>query len=749
MMEDPNNNSEFGIKEDQMEDLIINSNLGNKEDQMEDPNNNSNLGNNSELNVEELLDNLESTWDDFSSALTVSRMVSDSVIKGMVSAISDESNEKLEQINQELRNCRTAQLKDADDELQEKKIEDLSVIKKQLGDLLKFLSDSELGLHIANNEQKGVFERNSEECVKVIFSDLMKLNRMKNEDLISYLKEEIMKMKRDHDSLLQQKTEEVFVLKRELLKERAKNPVQCENLRKKISKIVNNLDEILLQNELNVMNEKEHKNDLLNEKLEKIRVLDQENKKLRDLLNEKIERIKVFEEENQESRDLLNEKIEKIRVLDEENQELKGLIEEKENELEDSKLFCLNLENEFGIQAEIREKVKKTVLKERFEEFELKIKEQISELNLKKVCESCLKNEEEREKLIQSIDSLSKLVKEKEKLVLEKENFASEIEFKFSQLDRNFNSSMQKVKTLMEKTNEQETYLSNTKRDLNAICQELEAALKNEEEREKLAQSIDSLSKLVQEKEKMVQEKEKLVQDKENFASEIEFKFSKLNRNFNSLMQKCKTLMEKTKEQETYMSNTDRDLNAICQELEGVLVKTYKQEEELAGLKQKFENISDDLEKGKFVVKIDGNCVELVNDFTENMLKKIDNVEWSLVNNVDCAVSRISIMKREFEHLTKEAKLLKNQKEWYKNSSEMSKANLRKAETEVDLLGDEVDSLTYLLNKIFRVLKHYSYVFQHYPGVTEVLKLMEKYINAEGTKISWGETESFGLLTPH
>ncbi|ONM33102.1 WPP domain-associated protein [Zea mays] len=49
----------------------------------------------------------------------------------------------------------------------------------------------------------------------------------------------------------------------------------------------------------------------------------------------------------------------------------------------------------------------------------------------------------------------------------------------------------------------------------------------------------------------------------------------------------------------------------------------------------------------------------------------------------------------------------------------------------VDVLGDEVDTLLSVLGKIYIALDHYSPVLKHYPGVTEILMLVQKVLKGE------------------
>jgi hypothetical protein len=83
---------------------------------------------------------------------------------------------------------------------------ELTVIKDQLVVILELFPSSELGAHIANTGADAkVAVPSSEERIEEIYSGLLHLDSMKSKDLFSFFKEEITKMKREHDSLVQQK----------------------------------------------------------------------------------------------------------------------------------------------------------------------------------------------------------------------------------------------------------------------------------------------------------------------------------------------------------------------------------------------------------------------------------------------------------------------------------------------------------------------------------------------------------------
>ncbi|CAN6281096.1 unnamed protein product [Urochloa humidicola] len=79
-------------------------------------------------------------------------------------------------------------------------------------------------------------------------SDFRHLNGRSKEEVISYFKSEISKLKRMHESALQEKTEELFRFKREKGSHSLKNDVEFEPLRNKIPEIISRMDQIISKN---------------------------------------------------------------------------------------------------------------------------------------------------------------------------------------------------------------------------------------------------------------------------------------------------------------------------------------------------------------------------------------------------------------------------------------------------------------------------------------------------------------------
>uniref|UniRef100_K4A633 WPP domain-containing protein n=1 Tax=Setaria italica TaxID=4555 RepID=K4A633_SETIT len=79
-------------------------------------------------------------------------------------------------------------------------------------------------------------------------SDFRHLNGRTRDEVISYFKSEISKLKRMHESALQEKTEELFRFKREKGSHSLKNDLEFEPLRKKIPEIISRMDQIISKN---------------------------------------------------------------------------------------------------------------------------------------------------------------------------------------------------------------------------------------------------------------------------------------------------------------------------------------------------------------------------------------------------------------------------------------------------------------------------------------------------------------------
>lgn len=155
------------------------------------------------------------------------------------------------------------------------KIDEVSNLRKELDAILNSLSNPENGQLIShgshdmdqfhrrglNNhfspstsvwEGNGVFEESNNGLPESW--DAAQLKHMTKDELVNYFNGTITKMRRSHESTVQQMTEEFFSLKREYLREKGSSlPLRkdkdLEFLRKKILDVISKLDDFIVENE--------------------------------------------------------------------------------------------------------------------------------------------------------------------------------------------------------------------------------------------------------------------------------------------------------------------------------------------------------------------------------------------------------------------------------------------------------------------------------------------------------------------
>ncbi|KAK1626623.1 hypothetical protein QYE76_000938 [Lolium multiflorum] len=115
----------------------------------------------------------------------------------------------------------------------------------------------------------------------------------------------------------------------------------------------------------------------------------------------------------------------------------------------------------------------------------------------------------------------------------------------------------------------------------------------------------------------------------------------------------------------------------------------------------------------------------------EKLSKAYSDFESRIAQSMKQSEIRLTSIICQFNPLVQQVSVLKKKEFWYKQILEIKCSNLRKAEAEVDILGDEVDTLLSVLGKIYIALDHYSPVLKHYPGVTEILNLVQKVLKGE------------------
>ncbi|KAE9591589.1 hypothetical protein Lal_00038824 [Lupinus albus] len=517
------------------------------------------------------------------------------------------------------------------------------------------------------------------------------LKHMSRDELISYFNSEITKMRRNHESQVQEMTEENFRLRREVLnlKERGspspmKKDKDFDLLRKKISDAISKLDKILVGNEkVHWFTENIESLSSLKDRLD---FLLSENHQLKDTLADKKKEIKSLSSQlsvavENLSLQQLTEKnlLQTIQKLEDDievvHAEVPVIQDVYECLFEDiaSEFKCIT--EELHLKNSIMEEIYETILKETAHSPQACIELEIEEANMEASMmqglldinqiifkealvdvNKALKSEDaKKEELKQEMLILTSTVEAKEKLAQEAADALVQEKQK-AQL-----ASVQ-VNSLRTHTLQQQTLLTETNEELDATKGDLVAALKEIE----------------QYKEKM----------------------RKLHQN---LEQKMNELREIDDERRVLYSVTQKQQDALT------LIEAKERETR--------------------------NQMESTVDLINKLLAVVTEFEARVNGDVSKNCLRLENMKSEFRYINNKANILKTTGLVYKQLLETKCSDLAKAEAEVDLLGDEVDTLLSLLEKIYIALNHYSPILQHYPGVIETLELIRRELNGESKKV--------------
>ncbi|KAI4370937.1 hypothetical protein MLD38_019228 [Melastoma candidum] len=136
------------------------------------------------------------------------------------------------------------------------------------------------------------------------------------------------------------------------------------------------------------------------------------------------------------------------------------------------------------------------------------------------------------------------------------------------------------------------------------------------------------------------------------------------------------------------------------------------------------------------------SALSLWKDQLQHVVLNINNQMFDMMSQLDQKVtseiginrSRLVYLISEIRPLSQNIDMLRRVLLSCQHRLEARSSNLEKAEAEVDLLGDQVDSLLGLLEKVYIALDHYSPILKHYPGIMEILKLVSKELCGESFK---------------
>ncbi|KAK6932055.1 hypothetical protein RJ641_001679 [Dillenia turbinata] len=545
--------------------------------------------------------------------------------------------------------------------------------------------------------------------------DAAQLKHMKHDELVSYFKIEMTKMKRYHESVVQEMTEQYFSLKRELLKERGaslplKKEKEFETLKKRVTEVIVKLDNLLVECEK--FSNSGKCSECLTSLKDRLEALLSENHHLRDLLTDKKKDIKCLSSKVSDATEkMLEYSLAEVKLLTT-IQNLKCTLEGKQ------------------MEALISEEVYKCILKEVTDQFRFGAEELVMESTLVHDVYGIIL----KEATFQDSEASTRCHIED-----------SEVEVMIMQgLWEIFFSEV--VKEAREKINNLEMlYVTENK-----LRSSLEAKASEQERRWQF--EVEE-SKRIKQEALLVAAK---LEEKENLALKLAFEVTIEKERFELASQELDNLREIVRQQQ--MSNAENriEFEEVKNKLAESLEQINKNKAELCESNLKLTQAMKDLmasdekinilhssllekEKSSLVLEVGEKehrkQLESILRVMEGLLGSVADFECRLNELMEMNNLRLENSSYQLSLLIKKANKLRRTGLLYKQRLERRCDDLQKAEREVDLLGDEVDALLSLLEKIYIGLDHYSPVLQHYPGIIEILKLVKRELSRDATKV--------------
>ncbi|KAF5191202.1 Wpp domain-associated protein [Thalictrum thalictroides] len=533
--------------------------------------------------------------------------------------------------------------------------------------------------------------------------DSAQLKHMAKDELISYFRNEMTLMKRNHESLVQEKTEEYFSLRREFLKEKGssfslRREKEFETFRKKIPEVIVKLDNMLMENQ-NLPVEYEN-NEIICSLTNRIDTLLSENLRMKELLINKSKEVRCLMAQVSNAADRMSH-----HSLAEAN--LLKQIRKLKCDIEDKRLEVL-----------IGDDVWKCILKE----FIANIKCTVQECDME--TEAML---DIYEILFRgfALDAKATIKCDIEDSDLESIIMQEIFEIIFREAAKDGEDTIRHIKMVYNEENQRRV-------SLEALLLESEKTLGSViEENELLKQKMLRSSELLDEKEKLALEKGSLLMKEKERC--------------NLIYQELNLLKNEKSQKERLVSEGRRESSIMKSKLEEALGKVQLYEKEIIELDQRLKGAYEEIKKLHGIVQVKESALSLL-EAKETEHKKqyepiiasvqrlfqeaadFDHRTMEVVEKNNLRLKRLQV---QLDPLIQNATLSRSMEVVYKQRLERRYSDLQKAEAEVDLLGDEVDTLLSLLEKIYIALYHYSPVLQHYPGVMDTLKLIKRELNVE------------------
>ncbi|KAG2685064.1 hypothetical protein I3760_10G107000 [Carya illinoinensis] len=535
-------------------------------------------------------------------------------------------------------------------------------------------------------------------------SDPAQLKQMSQVELIA----EMTNMRRNHESKVEEMTEENFRLKRELLRLRErgsslplKKDKEFDMLKKKISHFISRLDDILMENEtLYAFSENAENICSLKDRLESL-VL--QNRQLRDLLSDKKKEVSCLSSQVSDAEDKIpkHHLIEANLLCAIEDAHFKNSVSEDVYKCVLRELMCQVkfITEESDLQGNTLQEIYKIIFKEAIHGAKITSKYEFADLDME-----CI-------------------------IMLELRGII-------------FTEALKDAREIVNNLNVKYTNEHKTRVSLEMEALEKAKALELEiMDKKRLKLEISSLTTVVEEKEKLVQETTvAVVKEKDRF----ELASQELENLRDQAHRQQILFLERSEESNVIKGNLAEALKQIVQykaemwelnlNLELATVDLRRVDDE----RRMLHAITQEKQKALSLVQVKEMeyqmQMESIIALVEGLSKAVVGFECRATENISNISLRLENLISAYHFLIPKADILQRTGLLYKQRLERKCSDLEKAEAEVDLLGDEVDALLSLLENIYIALDHYSPILKHYPGIIEILKLVKRKLGGESTK---------------
>uniref|UniRef100_A0ACD5VSK8 Uncharacterized protein n=1 Tax=Avena sativa TaxID=4498 RepID=A0ACD5VSK8_AVESA len=605
-----------------------------------------------------IVDEMDSLWDDVNTMVDFSTFVTYSVVKGFVKDV-EKVVQKIASKDEEIRllHQRLLQLGNGSLSLYEgrdRKYDEVYSIRQQLHAISKSLLNSEWGLPGSHYNSEGAEDvskhrgkeqslRNGptkDESPKVsteeVFVDASCLKHMDKDALIAHFNKEMNHMKRQHDKVVEENTEEIFALKRKLLNKERSNPSHLRNnkefeqVRKKIEEVVKRLDGLLLEN---------NKRTTSGIKAETLAVAGQQDKS--NVVDSEIQQLQDTATNNQETACAFPTQASHFASMEADHAKKIGILESDIEDARIAAIICEEIEmillrefvNEIKIELHgnemeynMKQDICSVIQNEAVAEAVLNLNSSLLKYSEEKSCTEAASTlqKQEIENLKLAVDSFSKVVREKEAFVCQIELGAMKghMDLLFHQLD-----------LLTDKVEKQDSCISEKNKEFDIIVGRLDQALQhvhqNENNFRELHDRFRNATDSLKEVEKQNHYLRNIIEEKEKTFTSTICKEKEFKERMTSLVESMRVFGNFVADQQTIMANKVQHsesrfclLKDQCKHLtkEGNLLKKkalwYKEIAETKG---------SNLQKAELEVDLLGDEVEALTDLLAKIYIALDH----------------------------------------------------------------------------------------------------------------------------